>query len=59
MQRKVSQIFQTSRDVMENALQTEGADVTLCHSTGYGYDQGMAAARLLNGFSSYYHPNWV
>jgi pimeloyl-ACP methyl ester carboxylesterase len=50
MKRPPSQIVQTSRGVIEFALQGEGAAVILCHSTGGGYDQGLVLAKLLNGF---------
>lgn len=50
MQRPPSQIIQTSRGIIEYALQGEGAAVLLSHGTGGRYDQGLVLAKLLNGF---------
>jgi len=36
--------------MIECALHGEGAAVIISHSTGGGYDQGLALAKLLNGF---------
>jgi pimeloyl-ACP methyl ester carboxylesterase len=50
MAKPPSQIAQTSYGNIEYALQCEGAAVIISHGTGGGYDQGLALARLLDGF---------
>jgi pimeloyl-ACP methyl ester carboxylesterase len=52
MQRRPSQIIQTSQGTLEYALHgaKRGMAVILCHGTGGGYDQGLVLAKLLNGF---------
>jgi pimeloyl-ACP methyl ester carboxylesterase len=50
MPKHPSQRIETSRGTIEFALHGEGPSILLCHSTGGGYDQGFALARLVDGY---------
>lgn len=52
MQKPLRQVLQTSRGIIEYAMQGEGAAVIICHSSGGGYDQGLTIVQVLDGFGA-------